>query len=762
MSQLRSVVNRAADVQLTAAMHAYIAESESMAGLLPSGERRSVLALNLLKSEPNAWLEAVAHNTLLAIAVMRSDVHTGIKVAPDALAASRASGSAATIRAALANYGILLLLAGDFESSSDYLTRALEALPPQDNNGFGVIETLARLRLAQDRVDECEGLLDNVTQSIRTIEDKTLYVYRHALLTRIDLLIRQDRLADALACADEAISIARHCGDQLLLTLARLARVDILSSLGDPTGAALTLRDVADSIQTAPPSVRGEYHRVLACATLREGRPAEADRHADRAIATFASTGNRLGIDRVHQSLARARTQIAPELAPPPPAPESAATLHAVAETFARATDARREAAELALVLGAANAVAAAAVTDLAEPETWHAADSAPRDSTATVRLDDRIQLTLDAHPDITSAATINAAHAIASAVRDLRAARAAAEQQAALWPAEPDVDAELDAVLVGHMQRQAAMVKRVARTRVPVLVLGDSGTGKEIIARALHAYSERARHPFIAVNCAALPGHLLESTLFGYRRGAFTGADRDNPGLIRAATGGTLFLDEIGELGLDLQPKLLRFLESGEIAPLGDVTTTRVDVRIVCATNRDLPTLVQRGAFREDLFYRIYVVRITLDPLRERRDEIPSLVGHFVAAAAKEFAKGYVPVAEETMERLLLYRWPGNIRQLQNEIRRMVALVEPGGTLEPDMISDEIIDALPLVPPASKRRDALSVPIGEDLPSAVARIESEMIKAALRAHHGRVDAVAKALGISRKGLYLKRQRLGV
>ena len=304
-------------------------------------------------------------------------------------------------------------------------------------------------------------------------------------------------------------------------------------------------------------------------------------------------------------------------------------------------------------------------------------------------------------------------------------------------------------------------MARRVAHTTVTVLVTGESGTGKEIIARAVHDYSNRAAKPFVPINCAAVPPHLLESTLFGHRRGAFTGADHDSPGLIRAAAGGTLFLDEIGELALDLQPKLLRFLESGEIAPLGEPSTTRVDVRIVCATNRNLADLVQDGRFREDLFYRINVVRLVLKPLRERRDEIPRLVNHFVARAAREFAKGYLPVAEETMERLLLYRWPGNVRQLQNEIRRLVALVEPGATLQPDMISDEILDALPLLRPPS-RRDEIAVSLQDNLPSAVARIETEMIKAALREHQGRVDAVAKALGISRKGLYLKRQRLGV
>ncbi len=187
------------------------------------------------------------------------------------------------------------------------------------------------------------------------------------------------------------------------------------------------------------------------------------------------------------------------------------------------------------------------------------------------------------------------------------------------------------------------------------MLITGESGTGKEILARAIHRYSPRADKPFVPFNCTAIPRDLLESQLFGHRRGAFTGADRDSPGLIRTAKDGTLFLDEIGEMSLDLQPKLLRFLESGEISPLGEPTPLTVDVRIVAATNSNVEQLVHEGRFREDLFYRLNVVRLTIPPLRERRDEIPALVHHFVARAAAEFSKGRVRLAEETMEYLLL-----------------------------------------------------------------------------------------------------------
>jgi len=355
-----------------------------------------------------------------------------------------------------------------------------------------------------------------------------------------------------------------------------------------------------------------------------------------------------------------------------------------------------------------------------------------------------------------------NSVRLIIRFVEQLQQWRDQKDELSALWPIE-DSPLQIGGGTIesGHMRELMSFAQRIARTTVNVLITGESGTGKEIIARAIHNFSDRAKKPFVPFNCAAIPRDLVETQLFGHRRGAFTGADRDNPGLIRTARDGTLFLDEVGELALDLQPKLLRFLESGEIAPLGEPAPLTVNVRVVAATNRSLDDLVQAGRFREDLFYRLNVVRLNLKPLRERRDEIPGLVHGFVRRAAEEFKKGHLEIAEETMERLILYRWPGNVRQLQNELRRIVALAEPGSTILPDAIHEDILAALPLPRPAPRRAE-IAVPLDSKLHPTLMRIETEMIKAALREHHGRVEDVAKALGISRKGLYLKRQRHGL
>ncbi|HEY2907492.1 MAG TPA: sigma-54 dependent transcriptional regulator, partial [Vicinamibacterales bacterium] len=363
--------------------------------------------------------------------------------------------------------------------------------------------------------------------------------------------------------------------------------------------------------------------------------------------------------------------------------------------------------------------------------------------------------------PDIESVATTNSIRLLLAAAQELDRARAEREQTLTLWPVDDEPPSEDGFILLGKMADLMTLAKRVAKANITVLITGESGTGKEVLARAVHKYSDRAAKPFVPFNCAAIPRDLVESHLFGHRRGAFTGADRDQPGIIRGARGGTIFLDEVGELSLDLQPKLLRFLESGEIAPLGETGPSTVDVRVVAATNAKLETAVNEGRFREDLFYRLNVVRLDIPPLRERRDEIGALVNHFVTATALEFRKGFVRLAEETMEHFLVHRWPGNVRQLQNEVRRIVALAEADTVIPPTVLAPEILNRHLVAQPTSAGGD-LAIPVRDKLLPTLWRIEREMIKVALRDNGGRVEAAAKALGISRKGLYLKRQRLGL
>ncbi len=276
---------------------------------------------------------------------------------------------------------------------------------------------------------------------------------------------------------------------------------------------------------------------------------------------------------------------------------------------------------------------------------------------------------------------------------------RAAAVQLLRGWlvtqvEAEPLAD---DAVpsefgMIGSSQPMQLVFKllgRIMRTDIPVLVLGESGTGKELIASALHNYGARRRKALISVNCAAIPANLLESEIFGHVKGSFTGAHKDRKGFADAADGGTLFLDEIGEIEFDLQAKLLRFLQDGEIRPVGANNTHKVNVRIVAATNRNLLERVQQGKFREDLYYRLAVMTLELPGLRARPEDIPHLV-RFLLVRQSEEGMPTASVSDAAMEMLSNYQWPGNIRQLQNELVRSATFAEDG-VIQPSDLSDEI-----------------------------------------------------------------------
>jgi DNA-binding NtrC family response regulator len=314
-------------------------------------------------------------------------------------------------------------------------------------------------------------------------------------------------------------------------------------------------------------------------------------------------------------------------------------------------------------------------------------------------------------------------------------------------------------------MREIVATARKVAPTSAVVLLTGETGTGKEVIARVIHAASPGADRPFVPFNCTAVPRDMVESQLFGYRRGAFTGALADHPGVIRAAAGGTLFLDEVGELPLDVQPKLLRFLQEREIQPLGSARPLQVsDVRVVAATNSNLDRMVTEGRFREDLFYRLNVVPIRIPPLRERREEIPPLAEHFLQKAAREFKKGSLRLAEETMEYLVLYRWPGNVRELANEMQRMAAMAEAGAVLMPEHLSQQIAATRRTVPASERQLTGTEVVVRLDqpMPAAVEHLERTMVQYALKICGDRLEDAAHLLGLSRKGLYLKRRRLGL
>ncbi len=366
-------------------------------------------------------------------------------------------------------------------------------------------------------------------------------------------------------------------------------------------------------------------------------------------------------------------------------------------------------------------------------------------------------------------------------------------------------------------MSEVLQLMETAAASSITVLIMGETGTGKELVARGVHRAGVRSERPFLALNCAAMPEALLESELFGHRRGAFTGAIRDNPGLFRAAAGGVVFLDEIGDMPLPMQGKLLRVLEEQEVVPLGDSFPRKVDVRVLSATNRDLKAEVAAGRFREDLYYRLAVFPIVLPALRERREDIPLLATRFLAIAAEQQRKPVVALEPETLELLTAYEWPGNVRELRNEIERAVALARPNANIAPQHLSPSLRGVRasvngaagpgeprharrPAMPsmPARPEGPALAVASGApglgaarggaahraappvastasaDLASADpedakgplrrarAAFEADYISRVLEEHQGNISRAAVALGLSRAALQKKMKEYGL
>jgi len=304
-------------------------------------------------------------------------------------------------------------------------------------------------------------------------------------------------------------------------------------------------------------------------------------------------------------------------------------------------------------------------------------------------------------------------------------------------------------------MQEVLATVERVAPTNSTVLLGGESGVGKDLIARAIHEHSRRAAGPFIKINCTAIPENLLESELFGYERGAFTGAITSKPGKFELADKGTLFLDEIGDVPGSIQVKLLHVLQDREFERLGGTKTLKVDVRVVAATNQDLRAALEQGTFREDLYYRLNVVPISIPPLRERKEEIPYLVDHFIARFARESGKPLAGITPAALKLLLDFHWPGNVRELENIIERAVAL--SAGTVidAPDIRLDIAVSG------PTPNAAGGSIPFPPD-GTTLEQFEDEIIREALRRAGGNKSQAARLLGLSRNALRYRLSKLGV
>jgi two-component system, NtrC family, response regulator AtoC len=311
------------------------------------------------------------------------------------------------------------------------------------------------------------------------------------------------------------------------------------------------------------------------------------------------------------------------------------------------------------------------------------------------------------------------------------------------------------------EMQEVFKVISKIARSPSTVFVWGESGTGKELVAFEIHRNSGRSDKPFIKINCAAIPATLIESELFGYERGAFTGAVTSKPGRFELAHEGTLFLDEVAEMPLEMQVKLLRVLQEQEFERVGGVNTIKIDVRIITATNKDLEAEVKLGRFREDLFYRLNVVPIHLPPLRDRKEDIDLLVRFFLKQFDEKLKKGIMTITPDALAALRSHSWPGNIRQLENVLERMVLMAD-GSRLGVEDLPEEVAVSAGLLTPAGEPTGADAFTFKQIVKRQTQSVERDLIETALEETGGNVTRAAEKLGLSRKGLQLKLKELGI
>ena len=774
--KLRQLAIRSGEPHSMIALHLLVAEINARRGLVSSATTHLEIARGLLKQFENYWQQGRLAIICSAVAVLQSDYDSALRYNKDALAWANRSGSREIRIPALANLVAIQLaqrqLAEGKQTLTDLLTETRKNSPSIVEVGVRDLEMA--LAIAEGDFDHAAEIERSITSLLSNVEASDSYYELWHQLTRIRWLYLQDEPDKGLAIAANALPRIERTSDRNLLLRMRLLEAEGLGRLNRKSQAASLVASAIDVYPDWSLEMMAETYRVLGRLISSED-PVSAVGHLDRAIRILQKIGNLTAAAEVEHdkqeviSLSDSNTQIDRRT----PLAGLVERVTAVVEMGAHPPLLAREAASLLIdAKAAAHVVVGKTGVDNGQtsvdtpPSLSLPTSSGPNELRIPVGLfrNHRYHLSVTPHDTAAARSTVFSISRLINAAVCLASARQQEKEQSALWPVKTQ-EQELGLICASDRTRELIKtIRRVANSNVTVLLTGETGVGKEIFARAVHQSSTRSDRAFLPFNCSTVPRDMLDSQLFGHKRGSFTGAQNDAPGMIRSANGGTLFLDEIGEMPIETQPKLLRFLESGEILPLGESKPILVDVRIVAATNANLDRLMSDGRFREDLYYRLNVIRIDIPPLRERREEIPALVDHFLEKFGRELQKPMLRIADETLEYLVLYRWPGNVRQLANEIRRLVAMAEPGAVLMPAHLSDDIAASRRTVPVNSSPRlfNEVIARIDQPLSAVVEHVERAAIQRALSMTDGRLDEAAKMLGLSRKGLYLKRQRLNL
>lgn len=764
--RLRRIVVRAADPHLTVALHETAAIAEGQKGNIRGAERHITIGKALLETYPNCWLTQALEVARGCLSLVELDLEAAEAHFRESMTLGAVTGSETYLATARANIAHVALLRGRLRTASALLDATPSEAPPSVR--LAALEGLARVQLAIDS-PSVQAAVDRVRSN--PLSASSSYSLRWAGLTQCKLLHRQGRFDDLFRVLDAEEATARHLGDRPLLGALLLVRAEAAAATRQFSLAGRSLLAAAELGLTMNPELQGHFHLSAGRVLAHAGSPV-SDLFSTRALRLWRHRRNVLALIEAesfgkpampladYDQDARFTGRPAAVVISLPTADRPLAIVDSVANVLDLGGSPvllGQELRQLAEELGVASSVRVQAARKAAEPVEGDCVVDLGSEG------NQRVSLSCTPTDSVGDNLALSGLARIARSAVTLDRLRSEERDRTALWPIS-EHEAEGALYIDEQMTSLLATAKKVAAVNVPVLITGETGTGKEVLARTIHAASARAKGIMVPFNCASCPKDMVDAQLFGHRRGAFTGAMETAPGVVRGASGGTLFLDEIGDAPLDVQPKLLRFLESGEVHPIGEPRPTKVDVRVIAATNVDLVAAVREGRFREDLYYRLNIVTLHIPPLRERRSEIPVLANHYLQQCAMEHRKGRLRLAEETVEYLLLYRWPGNVRQLANEIRRMAALAEKDQVLMPEHLSPDIAASRRTVPPSERPLDVneIAVRIDQPMAAAVEHLERAMVIHALRACNGRVEDTSRRLGLSRKGLYLKRLRFGL
>ncbi len=737
------------------------------------------IAQGLLAEEPQCVVEATMWLDRSVVEHYLGHYEAALQSARKAGQAAARSGHLRHGLAALTNESFVLQELGLLNQADAVVARVPDTVSKFVSLHLAVLDNKSELRVLQGRLEEADALLQQVMDLAAGSPGlRNSWQHLAAIESRVRLLHLRGQSAEACALASEAEQDAAKRSDDLLRLTYRLLRASILVDSGDAPEAAAVIKDLVLQGDRLSKAQRVDLDRILAQYYAGQGNEAAARDHALRAVrlqdafsnavtkVQLRRTVRALGLDaQAGASPTGGQAELDALLTAREPALDPL-SLKAVEQLGHVASLPDLLGREVLSVLSRSACVERATIRTV--PSGQSSPESDPPDGQLTIPLGSFLghRYFIDIRPrdDIASLETLVTIAQLARTAVRYNEAEAREAAKTALWRFEPVASEGVPVATSAAMQQVLSTVHLLATSDAPVLITGETGTGKEVFARELHRASG-ARGPFVPFNCSAVAADMLDAQLFGHRKGAFTSAVESLPGVVRSATGGTLFLDEIGELNPDLQPKLLRLLDRSEVHPLGEPHPITVRVRLVAATNAKVEELMAAGRFRADLFYRLTVARVLIPPLRERREEIPAFAEHFLETYARERHKARLTLSDEAIEALLLFRWPGNVRQLASEMRRLVTFCKPGTVVRVGDLSPEIAATRPGGDAPAEGPDAadqLRVDLEQPLQDAVDQLERAMIERALELEHGHRERAAERLGLSRKGLFLKLKRLGI